>query len=401
MKVVQINASCGKGSTGKICLQISRMLFQNGVDNCILYSGDKCDEAAAVRYADNGEIRKAAARAHLTGSYGFTAEKITRRLIGHLDELRPDIVHLHNLHSHNCHLSLLMDYLRDKQIKVLWTFHDCWAFTGYCPHFMFSGCEKWMTVCGDCPQYRRFSFFFDRSRSLYEKKKALMKGLDLTIVTPSHWLAGIVSRSFLRDYPVKVIHNGVDLETFRPVSSDFRERYGIGGDRSMILGIAYDWSVRKGIDVFARLAGQLDGDRCKIVLVGVDKQTAGDLPDSIITIPRISDPAELVRCYSAADIFVNPTREDTFPTVNMEALACGTPVAAFDVGGCAETFAEGSGIAVKVDDFDAMLRAIGSIRTSSLYTPEICRAYAEEHFDQKNAYQSYLSCYRELMNNES
>lgn len=395
MIVVQINATCGAGSTGMICLEVSRLLSQNDIENYVIYAVGHSDADTAVRCGSSRDIRVSAARAHLTGNYGFTAVGMTRRLIRLLDDIKPDIVHLHNIHSHNCHLSLLFDYLREKRIRILWTFHDCWAFTGYCPHFMMSGCDKWKSSCGSCPQYRRFSTFFDRSHALFEKKKRLLSGLDLTIVMPSAWLAGIVRQSFLQDYPVKVIHNGIDLDVFRPVSSDIRERLGIGRDTFMILGIAYDWSVRKGLDVFIRLAEQLDRDRYQIVLVGVDDR--GGLPDSIITLPRIGDPEELVRLYTAADLFMNPTREDTFPTVNMEALACGTPVAAFDVGGCTETFSQETGIAVPVDDIRGMIGAVDAIRSSDRFTPEKCRSYAEKHFDKNTAYQSYLSCYQELM----
>lgn len=394
MKVVQINATCGKGSTGTICLEISQLLSQNNIENYVFYAVGDSDSVTAVRYGSNKDIRISAARAHLTGNYGFTADRMTRRLIRLLENIRPDIVHLHNIHSHNCHLSLLFDYLRGKRIRIIWTFHDCWAFTGYCPHFMMTGCDKWRSSCGDCPQYRRFSTFFDRSHVLFEKKKTLLSGLDMTIVTPSDWLAGVVKQSFLKDYPVKVIHNGVDLNVFRPVSSDIRERRGIRSDRFMILGIAYDWSVRKGLDVFVRLAEKIDCERCQIVLAGVIDR--GDLPDSIITLPHIGDPEELARLYTAADLFMNPTREDTFPTVNMEALACGTPVAAFDVGGCVETFSDETGIAVTVDDIQGMIDAVDTIRSSDRYTPEMCRSYAEKQFDKNNAYLSYLSCYLEL-----
>ena len=393
MKVVQINATCGSGSTGKICVEISRLLSDNGIKNYILYAVGESSEENAVRYADTREIKLASALSHLLGNYGFTSGHITKRLIDILDKIRPDVVHIHNIHSHNCHLTLLMRYLAERGIKVLWTFHDCWAFTGYCTHFMMTGCDKWMTECCSCPQYKHYSMLFDKSSYLFRKKKELFFDLDLTIITPSAWLAGVVKRSFFHDCPVSVIHNGIDLRVFKPLQSDIRDRYGIGQDCFMILGIAYDWSTRKGIDVFSQLAGRLNSDRYRIVLVGLDNGSRFGLPDRVITIPRIGNPQELARLYSAADVFVNPTREDNYPTVNMEAVACGTPVITFDVGGCAETIGEGTGIPVPVDDVDGMIRAVEEIESSRLYTSERCRKYAEDHFDRCSAFQRYLSWY--------
>ena len=399
MKIVQINATCGRGSTGNICLEISRLLSRNNIENYVFYAVGNCDDKLAIRYARNSDIRFAAARSHVVGNYGFNSRYITQKLIKKLDIVKPDIVHLHNVHSHNCHLSLLINYLSENNIKTIWTFHDCWAFTGYCTHFIMTGCDRWRTSCRNCPQYKHFSMFFDCSNALFNKKRELLSRLDLTIVTPSRWLADIVKQSFLRECGVEVIHNGIDLSVFKPSKLNIRKRYGISEEKSMLLGVAYDWGMRKGLDVFCELADRLDTSRYQIVLAGISEEIRNSIPNSIITVSRLSDQTELAQLYSAADIFINPTREDTFPTVNMEAAACGTPVVTSDVGGCPETVGAETGIVVSKGDIEGIIDAIKRINSSDMYSSDACRDYACKHFDKRVAYQSYLSLYNKIIKN--
>lgn len=393
MKIVQINATCGQGSTGNICLSISRLLTEKGVENYVMYTVGECAEPAAVKVGNMQAIRLAAAQAHLTGNYGFTSKRITKQLLRLLRSIQPDIVHLHNLHSHNCHLQMLLDYLRENRIKVFWTFHDCWAFTGYCPHYTLAGCGKWKTGCRDCPQYRHYSFFLDQSEALYQKKKALTHGLRLTVITPSHWLAGQVRQSFFQNFPVKVIHNGVDRSVFYPRKSDFRKSHGLE-NVFVLLGVAFHWNNRKGLDVFIELFRRLDSRQYKIVLVGTDDNTDKLLPDGILSIHRTESQEELAEVYSAADVFVNPTREEVLGLVNLEANACGTPVVTFAAGGSPECICETSGVAVPVDDIEAMEAQIVRIVTEKPFAAQMCvnRAAA---FDQKKQYEEYLNLYAE------
>ena len=324
MKVVQVNAVCGKGSTGKIAVAVSELLTQKQIDNYVLYASGDSASPLGIKYATDKQIKWQALRSRLFGEYGFNSRAITKRLIAELDKIQPDIVHLHNLHGHNCHLDLLLQYLKERKIKVYWTFHDCWAFTAYCPHFDMIGCEKWKTGCHHCPQRKQYSWFFDKSKKLYERKREAMSGLDLTIVTPSQWLADLTKQSFLKDCPVKVINNGIDLDIFQPIESDFRKKYKCE-DKYILLGVAFDWGARKGLDIFIELAKRLD-EKYQIVLVGTNEKTDKLLPNDIISIHRTQNQKELAEIYTAADLFVNPTREENFPTVNIEALACGTPL---------------------------------------------------------------------------
>ncbi len=390
MKVVQINAVCGTGSTGKICVAISELLTKKDVENYILYSQGDSDYPFGIKYMSTKEIRLQAIFSRVFGNYGFNSRGATKRLIAHLEHIQPDAVHLHNLHGHNCNLTMLFKYFKRKGIKLYWTFHDCWAFTGYCTHYDLIGCEKWKSHCQKCPLCKKYSWFFDRSRRLFQKKQRLFEDLDLTIITPSQWMAEQVRCSFLKDYPVKVINNGIDLELFQPCKSDFRQRYNISADKKILLGVANGWGYPKGLDIFIELAKRLDSEKFQIVLVGTDESVEGQLPANIISIRRTNNQKELAEIYTAADVFVNPTREDTFPTVNIEALACGTPVVTFKTGGSTEIVDESCGCAVTKNDVDSMEQVCKNLSRES----GECRARTLA-YEVNNKFNEYLNLYTE------
>lgn len=375
MKIVQINSVCGSGSTGKICVSISELLSQKGIENYILYASGNSDYPFGRRYMSSWEVKWNAGISRVMGNWGFTSAAATKRLIAELNKIRPDIVHLHNLHAHNVHLGLLFSYLKKNKTKIIWTFHDCWAFTGYCPHYDMIGCERWKNGCRNCSQRRHFSWFFDRSSYVYQKKKELFTGLNMTIVAPSQWMADQVKQSFLSAYPVRVINNGIDLEVFKPRESDFRTKYGLE-DKFILLGVAFGWGVRKGLDVFIELSKRLD-ERFQIVLVGTDTSIDKQLPQNIISIHRTQNQIELAEIYTAADLFVNPTREENYPTVNMESLACGTPVVTFDTGGSPEIVDEFCGRVVERDNLDILRDEIVSLCNERELHKENCLLRAQ------------------------
>lgn len=392
MKLVQINVTCGSGSTGKICVDISKLLTARRIENYVFYCGKKSDYPRGIRYAGTAQIKEEALRSHLNGNYGFNSKVLTEKLLRQLDNIRPDIVHLHNLHGHNCDLEILLRYFKERRTKMFWTFHDCWAFTAYCPHFDLAKCNKWKTGCAHCPQFRKYSFFFDRSSSLYQRKRELLSGLDLTIITPSQWLADLTKQSFLQNYPVKVIHNGIDLTIFKPTHSDFREKHSIPTEKAILLGVAFDWGRRKGLDVFTELAARLDPDKYQIVLVGTNDCIDRQLPPQIISVHRTANQRELAEIYTAADLFVNPTREEVFGLVNVEALACGTPVLTFRTGGSPECIDNTCGAVVDCDDVDALEREIIRISEERPFTCEDCLARAKQ-FDAQARYMEYVELY--------
>lgn len=394
MKIAQLNVTCGVGSTGKICTGLSDLMDENGIGNVVLYTEAGNGHPNGRGYASLPEIKFQALQSRLTGTYGFCSKQITRRLVSRLDHFDPEIVHIHNIHGHNCDLEMLFAYLKERGQKIIWTFHDCWAFTGYCPHYDAIKCSRWKSGCRDCPQARRYSFFADRSAELYRRKIGAFSQLDMTIVTPSQWLAEQVKESFLKDYPVKVINNGIDLRVFQPETSDFRKRFHCE-DKFILLGVAFAWGQKKGLDVFADLAKRLD-ERYQIVLVGTNEAIDKQLPERIISIHRTRNQQELAQIYSAADLFVNPTREDTYPTVNMEAIACGTPVLTFRTGGSPEILDETCGRVVECDDVDGLEREIRRICEEQPFTVESCLNRAKS-FDARERFREYIQLYEAIL----
>ena len=394
MKVVQINATCGVGSTGKIGVGISQVLEEHKIENYILYSSKGSGYKYGISCANDTYIKNQALKSRILGNYGFNSQKATRRIIEELERMNPDIVHIHNIHGHDCNLETLFTYLKKSKVKIVWTFHDCWAFTAYCPHFTMAKCDKWKTKCSQCIQRKEYSWIFDRSSYLYKKKKELFQGLDLTIVTPSKWLADLVKQSFLKEYPVEVINNGIDLETFQPIDSNFREKHELK-DKKLILGVSFDWSIKKGMDVFLELSKRLSDDY-KIILVGTNDEVDKNLPKNILSIHRTQSQSELAEIYAAVDFFINPTREDTFPTVNMEAIACGTPVITFQTGGSPEIIDETCGSVIACDDVDAFEKEILRVCTGNVYRKEDCVKKATE-FEQKERFKEYLDLYERVI----
>lgn len=390
MKVVQLNAVC-KGSTGTICTAVSKLLTERGVDNYILFPSGEPSVPTSLRYMTPPQLKLQALQSRILGNYGFTSRSATRRLLLHLEEIKPDIVHLHNVHSHNCHLGMLFSYLKKKNIRVYWTFHDCWAFTAYCPHYVIAKCKKWQTGCHHCSQRKYFSWFFDCSKRQYARKKAAYGDFDMTVVTPSNWMAQQVKESFLKDAPVKVIPNGIDLSVFRPCPGSFRKQYGLE-EKIIVLGVASGWSDKKGLDSFIALALRLD-DRYVCVLVGTDDQVDRRLPKQILSIHRTQNRQELAQIYSDADVFFNPTKEDTYPTVNMEAIACGTPVVTYRTGGSPEIISDGTGFVV-AHNVDDAISAIKQVLAEGSAMRERCVA-AASRFDQNDRFLDYIALYTE------
>lgn len=320
----------------------------------------------------------------------------TLNLLHKLNRIKPTIINIHNIHGSYINLPMLFNYVKKHNIPVVWTLHDCWAFTGHCPYFDMVGCDKWETGCHDCPQYREYpKSLFDNSKIMYKLKKKWFAGVEnMTLVTPSEWLAGLVKQSFLKDYPVKVINNGIDLSIFKTTPSDFRKKYDVG-NKNIVLGVAFGWGKRKGLDVFIELANRLDREEYQIVLVGTDDTVDKQLPDSIISIHRTNDQSELAEIYTAADIFVNPTREENYPTVNMEALACGTLVLTFRTGGSPEIPDDTCGYVVEKDDVDELEKEIIRICETKPYSAEACVERAK-NFDKNARFQEYIDLYEEL-----
>lgn len=396
MRILQINSVCGISSTGRIATDLHALLVSQGHQSTVAYgrhTAANCQQT--VRIGSRFDNYAHVARTRLFDAHGFGSAAATRAFIGKIKELNPDVIHLHNLHGYYLHIGLLFEYLKQAGKPVIWTLHDCWAFTGHCTYFDFAGCTRWQSGCHDCPLKREYprSLFLDRSRRNYQQKKVLFTGVrNLTLVAPSRWLAGLVQQSFLQEYPVELISNGIDLHVFKPGPGDFRRRYQLE-DRFILLGVAYVWNERKGYRYFGELAEQLRADE-KIVLVGVSGQQLKRLPAGVIGIPKTNSTAELAGLYSAADLFINPTLEDNFPLSNLEALACGTPVVTFASGGSPECLDPHCGTVVARGDLPGLRAAIDAMRQAgkAAYAAS-CRQRAETLYDKNARLAEYVALY--------
>ena len=396
MKVLQINSVCGIGSTGRISTDIHSILKDQGHESYIAYGRDlpkNCDNT--IKIGTKFDNYAHVAKTRILDKHAFGSKKATIEFIKEVKELDPDIIHLHNIHGYYVNIEVLFNYLKEANKPVVWTLHDCWSFTGHCSHFDYIGCNKWVERCFDCPQKNEYpkSLLADNSKMNYKKKKELFMGInDMFIVTPSKWLARLVKKSFLGKYPVKVINNGIDLQVFTPTGSLFREKNHLNG-KFIILGVASIWDYRKGLQYFIELSDRLNEDEI-IVLVGLSEKQLKSVPNNIMGIMRTNSIEELAEIYSAADVFVNPTLEDNFPTTNLEALACGTPIITFDTGGSIESINDKTGIITEVKSAKGLIDAIRRIRKKvNMYKSSNCIKSAKENYDKDDKYQEYIELY--------
>lgn len=344
MKVYAHINTVPNGSTGGIMFKEHEELLSKGDDSYAFWGrGRVAENEHEMRFANNAEVYADVALTRLDGRAGFHSKTATERLLKRLNEIKPDVVHLHNLHGYYLNVEMLFEWLLKQDCRVEWTLHDCWAFTGHCAYFTYAQCDRWRHRCGDgslCPQLDSYPMTFAKRSCAanFSDKQRIFTSVSvdrLTLITPSQWLADLVGESFLAKYPVEVRHNTIDTTVFKPTPSDFRTRYGIG-DRFMVLGVATPWSERKGLPDFIRLAAELDSEKFAIVLVGLSDKQMHNLPEGIVGIKRTDSREELATIYTAADVLFNPTKEDNYPSTLLEAQACGTPVITYNVGGCAE-----------------------------------------------------------------
>lgn len=396
MRILMINTIYSAGSTGRIVKQIATKAEKEGFECLVAHrykdgAAELPSNVIAVSSWLDCHIHNRLSR--LTMLRGCFSVIKTFLFLKKVDEFNPDLIHLHNINGNFINLSMLFRYIKKRNIKVVWTLHDCWAVTGHCKHFESVKCTKWKARCGNCPL--KGKSLLDLSSYMHKKKQNMFTSLDnMTVVVPSVWLKKLIGQSYLNQYPIEVINNGIDLEVFKPTPSDFRKKYGVG-DKKIILGVSFGWSLQKGLDVFVDLAERLPKNYC-IVLVGTDDTTDLKLPDNIISIHKTENQKELASIYTAADVFLNPTREDNYPTVNMEALACGTPVVTFATGGSAEIIDETCGYVVEDENLALLRDKLVSICDSKCYPKESCLRKAQEH-NMNNKFDEYIRLYEELI----
>lgn len=366
MKILIVNSVCGIGSTGRICTDLAKNFEADGHDVKIAYGRTSTVpeqfKKYAVRTGNDFDVKVHGLESRLFDNHGLASKQATKQFLQWADEYDPDLVWLHNLHGYYINYELLFQWIKSRpEMEVKWTLHDCWAFTGHCSYFTIVKCEQWKNHCSYCPQTRRYPACYGKgaaSQNFDRKREAFTGVKNMTLITPSQWLADLVKQSFLKEYPVEVHYNTIDTNVFKPTPSDFRERYGLVG-KKIVLGVASIWDERKGLPDFYKLATMLD-DRFAIVLVGLSEKQIKELPKNILGIRRTNSPQELAAIYTAADVFFNPTYEDNYPTVNLEAEACGTRVVTYDTGGCRETLRSVNAKCISIGSVSELVEEIES-----------------------------------------
>lgn len=397
--LLQINTVVNRGSTGRIAEEIGVLAMQAGWNSYIAYGRQQAYSSSnLIRIGNQVDCYMHVLQTRLFDRHGLGSKKATMYLIEQIRGISPDIIHLHNIHGYYLNYPILFDYLSTINIPVVWTLHDCWSFTGHCPYFDFVQCEKWRLKCSECIQSKKYpaSWFIDRSeKNFIEKRTYFNKLKNLTLVPVSNWLGNLIKDSFLSGNNTMVIHNGIDLDTFFPCPS-IKNKLGLQ-DRFVILGVANIWEERKGLEDFILLSNKVSSD-VVIILIGLSKKQMQKIPNNIISLERTDSVNQLVEYYSTADLYVNLTKEDNFPTTNIEALACGTPVVTYRTGGSIEALTPETGFIVEKGNLDGILDVIEMVKINGKekYT-SICREHAIRNYGHIQCFNKYINLYNSLL----
>jgi glycosyltransferase involved in cell wall biosynthesis len=396
--LLQINVTANSGSHGKIAEEIGQLAISRDWRSVIAYGRwANLSRSELLRISSDLVVKEHALESRLFDNHGLASRKATKDFIERIKIIKPDIIQLHNIHGYYINYRILFDYLSTTNIPIVWTLHDCWPFTGHCSHFEYDRCFKWKEECNNCQFTSSYpaSYLLERSRRNYRLKKQSFTSLtNLTLVPVSNWLESYLKESFLSEQRIRTIHNGVDLNVFKP--NDTLRRNNV----VELLGVASNWKMRKGLPDFYKLRKGLP-ENYHITLIGLSKTEIVNLPKGIVGVERTNSVEELVRFYNNADILVNPTYDDNFPTVNLEAMACGTPVLTYRTGGSPEAVSSETGWVVEQGDVSAIVKTIEDYSAESeserLLQRIACRKRAELLFDKNKAYQAYLDLYDSLL----
>lgn len=382
MKILMINSVCGIRSTGRICTDIADALEKKGYEVKIAYGRFDVPEKYqkyAIKIGNQLGVYFHIGQSLLMDNSGLLNKRATEKFIEWVKEYDPDVIHLHNIHGYYIHIPTLFEYLKKCNKTIFWTLHDCWSFTGHCAYFDYINCKKWENGCYDCKLKHSYppSLLLDKSKENYLLKKELFTNIsNMTLITPSEWLASLVNQSFLKEYTVKVIHNQINHTIFHPIESNLKNQYCIF-DKKILLGVASVWEKRKGLDDFIQLSKLISTDYM-IVLIGLNNKQLKLLPKNIIGIRHTSNAEELAQWYTCADVFLNLTYEDNYPTTNLESIACGTPVITYNTGGSPES-ANYYGITVKKGDLQAIIEILNSEEYKKCEKKEVPDTFIEDY----------------------
>lgn len=400
MRVLIINEVCGIGSTGRICSDLAFELEKQGHEVKIAYGRhgyvpEDCKKYA-IRIGTRMDVILHALQARLFDNAGFGSKRATRRFIQWMNEYNPDVIHMHNLHGYYINIEQLFHYLKDSNKKIIWTLHDCWAFTGHSAGCDAIECRKWLEGCGNCPQKNMYpKSWMDRSRANWKRKKALFSGVkNMEIITPSEWLLEEVKKSFLRDYDTSVIHNGINTEIFKKEKNNFRKKLNLSDHDVVILAVATVWNDFKGYKDYLKLSLLLD-KKFKIVLVGgMTRVQEKRLPDNIIYIKKTQDIYEMAKLYNIANLYLNLTYCDTYPTVNLEAIACGVPLITYKVGGSTEIAERFGGITIERGNIKKIVQILNDKSSFQGYTGDL--SVLKKEYSIKKYIKRYMEANHEI-----
>ncbi|OQX81546.1 MAG: hypothetical protein B6D61_00540 [Bacteroidetes bacterium 4484_249] len=403
MKVFQINTTLNSGSTGRIAEGIGQKVIENGGESYIAFGrSSNPSSSSAIKIGTSWDQTLHLAHTRLFDTHGFHSKKATDELVQNITKIQPDIIHLHNIHGYYLNIEILFDFFKDWSKPIVWTFHDCWPFTGHCCYYERVKCEKWKTGCHHCPLKKLYprSCFLDNSRSNYLKKKFLFNLPDnLHLVTVSHWLENQVKESFFQSHRLQTIYNGVDLTVFKPGDQNvLKKRYGYE-NKKIILGVANIWSEGKGLKSFLELS-KLINEKQLIILIGVNEKLSKKLPENVIGIKHTSSIEELAAYYNMADVFVSPSIAETFGVVIAEAMACGTPSVVYNSSAMTELVDKEIGYVVPVNNYDLLFIKINDVlnKTKTYYSIS-CRKRAEKYFNQNQQFENYIKLYKSILEN--
>ena len=399
--LLQINSVANTGSTGRIIEGIGQAAIKVGWKSYIAYGRyANPSQSELIKIGNKWDVYNHVLQTRLFDKHGLASESTTRKLIQQIEQIKPDIIHLHNIHGYYLNYPILFEYLSEVNIPVVWTLHDCWPFTGHCAHWAFTGCDKWQTGCNRCIQQKSYplSWFIDRSEQNYkDKKDAFTSVPNITFVPVSNWLGNSIPDTFMKDYPIHRIYNGVDLSVFiKFYCKKIFKQYQIT-TRYCVLAVTNVWTVSKGYNDLKQISSLLGNDYT-LVMVGVNEKQQKELPANIKGILRTENITQLADLYAAADVFINPTYADSFPTTNLEALACGTPVITYRTGGSPEAISPETGFVVEQGDVQGMASAIKKICQEGKDTySKACRYRAVQYFNKVDRFQEYIDLYNQIL----
>lgn len=396
MKILQINSLAKNGCVARIACGINKEILLSGYNGAIAFArGEEPLNIDTIRIGRMKDVYIHTLASRILDNQGLGSRKATLEFINNIKEYTPDIIHLHNIHGSYINMEILFEAINKLNIPIVWTLHDCWSFTGHCAYYDYIKCEKWKSGCYKCQRKKDYpkSYILDKSRKNYEIKKEIFTSVkNMTLVTPSQWLRSEVKKSFLRSYDTYVINNGIDLNIFKYTKSDFRVKYNIKNE-IVILGVANKWHAIKGFNEFVKLSYSLD-NKFKIVMVGeMSNRQKRQLSSHVILIDKTNNVEELAKIYSVADIFLNPTHEDNFPTTNIEALACGVPVITFNTGGSIEAIDNKSGLIV--NSFSELLDILIKFDRND-FKRDNCIRRAQD-FNQTTKFKEYIKLYEKIL----